>query len=530
MAKRWRALALMAACLAGPALAAKHGRGSSAAGSSDAQIQAQDYALAEQFFQRGRFYEQMSDEQFAAWVRGGNGAAAGLDTKHLDQWRGQELLAMEEYQNGVRLNPGDWRLHKRLGLLFHRNGGVLAHHEKALLHLVAYLALKPNDPPATLAMVKDFVDQDLAEFEDIHYRTIQQSLFSGMAVIVIDDHGGGYKTSGTSIWGMLQFRDESGDPVVMTEFLGLLAGLQKFKYREAEGGFSMASLIKPGIFTDANTLQLNYHDWVDGIWGQSPDSAYIADEAPTDFATAARRALEQEVLSSAEFVPAYLSIIGQTHSFIDYLNQRKLTYDARPLQMLLGEATAQLRIGLLRADLQRGDSAELDRSKVEGAFDRVKAEAARFTQLGGVSVQDLFGVRDPSKSAPDFFVAAGQMPEPDKDKAEYEALRGLMYFGAPAMFAADTHEKSSASWPSESWLTAYDLATFECYKAWMNWSSVLLDRTARLIGMGRPADLLVADYVKVGTGELSTWVRGPLPAPQRVSSLSGDRRWLVASN
>jgi hypothetical protein len=495
MAKRWMMLGLVV-LVASPLWAKR--TAAKQTEPTDARTSAQDYQLADQFFRSGLQFETMSDEEFAAWVRTSSGAGANMNVGYLDSWRDRRLHAIECYTNSIQLNPADWRPHKRLGLLYNNLGGTISVDERSMLELVAYIALKPTDlqPDGTdmAGVAKDIIDRQLRQYEDLQSTQALASVLLVHALLIDRDHG------------------------LMAKFQGLVAALQQFTAREVFGGFTSAALLKPGVFTQADSLRVAEHQCIEGVWEAMPDTANtlpVGETKDLPDEQKAVRGLQYAVLASADFVPSYLSILGQTQAFSYYLDLRHVSYDPRPLQMLTGEAAKQLRLGFLRLPAGAGAG-------------RVRDEAARYSALGGVSPLDLWSDRDFTKPLPDWFMNAGQMPEPEKDKGEFEALRSMMALGVPGGYIVDKDDPKV--WPSESGIAAADMGSFEAYKGWLMWRNIHLQWVADLLGYRSAADLLLADYSKVGAGELSTWAYGRLAPPRKMADLTGDRRWVMAQS
>jgi hypothetical protein len=278
----------------------------------------------------------------------------------------------------------------------------------------------------------------------------------------------------------------------MGQFLGFVAALQQHTPRDPFNGFTAAALMKPGVFTEAENLKLAEHQFVEGLWSMSVDTAGVPNEAKM-------HEMENGVLRSAMFVPSYLSLVAQAHEFMAYLDKQKIAYDPRPMQMLIGEAVTQMRTTFLGG----------------GGIGRVKDDTKKLGTVGGVTSNDLWATRDYTKPLPDYFAPAGTMPEPEKDKNQFNSLREILAMNVPGGYHFDTGEPKV--WPSESRIAAADIAAAEAKKAWRLWSAVYLKRIANMLGLGDAEDVFVTDFQKVGTGEISPWVNGPLPVIRRAA-------------
>ncbi len=505
-------LAALAPCAAKPQPKAK-----AAPKLTAAQQQAKDYELAEVYYKRGQEAEKMGDAQFVSWVK-------TIDSARLDMWRNRRVFAIEMYKQATRLNPAHWRAHKRLAWAFNEAGGAVPNDELCMLHMISYMALCPEDPQYPLG--KDILDRKVEHFLDK-----QSRMARGAADRIYDN---------------LIATAEKGQWVHMPEVQGLLTMLAQFSRREVMGGLTTLALLKPGIYTEAVSMGFPEHSAVEGFYHQAVDVAgnlshyyRIYEYGPFDHDRDrydVRGRMELATLQAGSFVEAYCSLIGQMTEFMNYLDKRRVNYDPRLPQMLIGESMAQLRLCFLRGPF---------------GVDRIKEEAARYTQLGGVSTHDLWSSRDYTKELPDVWLDSGTLPEPDKDEKEYKAICALVPVPIPGGYINEQPEPAAGGaggpgasggagagaqqvqrkYPSESHIVAFDIASSEARKCWEIWRGIHLGRAAALLGYGRPDDLLTADFNKVGSGELATWQKGPLaPASRVAEEPRGERSWLMATN
>ncbi|NUQ00116.1 MAG: hypothetical protein HUU35_09715, partial [Armatimonadetes bacterium] len=115
-----------------------------------------DRQRAENYYQRGAKAEALSDAAFKVWQQ--TIRVTYLDVA-VDRW----VYAVDQYSNATYYDPTHWRAHRRLGMLFAEAQGRHANDELALMHLVAYLALAPND--AGVARAKQTADARLARIQ-----------------------------------------------------------------------------------------------------------------------------------------------------------------------------------------------------------------------------------------------------------------------------------------------------------------------------------------------------------------------------
>ncbi|MBI5830786.1 MAG: hypothetical protein HZB16_00560 [Armatimonadetes bacterium] len=482
-----------------------------------AQQQARDYALAEQYFKRGLAAEEKGDVEFRTWVN-------TIDSSKLDMWRNRRNVAIENYRGALRLNPAHWGAHKRLAWAFNEAGGTVAQDELCMLHMISYMALKPDDPQYPLG--KDILDRKVQ-----HFLQAQSDLSQAAA---------------NRIYAALIATAEKGQWVHMPEVQGLLTMLAQFSRREVMGGLTTLALLKPGIYTEAVPMGFPEHQSVEGFYHQAVDvvgnlSHYyrIYEWGPFQHDLDrydVRGHMELATLLAGSFVECYCSLIGQMTEFMNYLDKRHINYDPRLPQMLVGESMAQLRLCFMRGSF---------------GVDRIKEEAARYTQLGGVSTHDLWSSRDYTKELPDVWLDSGTMPEPEKDEKEFKLISGLVPIPVVGNYVNEQPDPAAAGgggggasggggaaaqqvqrkYPSESHIVSFDIASSEARKCWQIWRNIHLGRASMLLGYGRPDDLLTANFNKVGSGELATWQMGPLaPASRVAEEPQGDRGWLVANN
>lgn len=431
-------------------------------------------AVADARFREGLQAEEMSDDAFTLFNR-------TINATNLDTWRTRRAYAMGKYHDAIVAWPVHWQSHKHLGFLLRDAGGTIEHSKLSLLHLATYLTLKPDDADGRRA--KKVMDDALRQVND-YCRSEPQSARGHM-------------------WSILANPDNAD---AIAAFQGLLVSMRQFNRREVFGGFAAAALIKPGMFSEDLTLRLPDHLGAEGLWFQSVDAAGLGEG---DITT---RELAYETLRAANFVPMYLLVMAHMHNLMDYLDTKGIPYDPRLPQMLIGESVLRLRSCLCNGF---GDVRSL------------KAEYAKYTQLGGVSAHDLFATRDSTKPVPDYLIPGGTMPEPEKDRDAYDTLRNLFPFPWPHGFIWDSGDPKT--YPSETQVALMDVVMDQAYRTWTEWSVQYLDATARRLGV-HVNDVLTGDYSKLGTGEISAWSDGPLPTIKRVAEQAGEQQnWLVAA-
>lgn len=439
------------------------------------KVAATPEAQAQNFFLAGVKAESMSDAEFSSFVR-------SINSEHLDQWSSRRIYALGQFNQAVLAYPGHWPAHKHLGFLYRDSGGTTQHERLTVLHLATYLALKPDDPDGPRA--KKVIDDALRHLVGVF----------ASEPLLARGH----------MYGILMNKVVNEETI--NSFHGLLVGMRQFSRREVFGGFAAAALIKPGVFTDDPDLKLPDNLGAEGLWQLSVDAAPLA-EPGLDSA----RDLAAELLRSTNYVPFYVTLMASMHSLMDYLDSKGIPYDPRPLQMLIGESVLQMRICLCNST---------------GDLKHLKEEYAKYTQLGGVSAQDLWSTRDTTKPLPEFLIPGGVMPEPEKDRDAYDTLRNLLPCPWGAGYIWDAGDPKV--YPSETPLALLDISMDQAYRAWNEWSVMVLDATAKKLGVD-VNDVLTTDYAKLGTGEITPWSYGPLPVMKRVAQQADDPRWLVAA-
>lgn len=453
-------------------------------------------AQAEAYFQRGWQAERMSDAAFARWVR-------TIKVGNLDEHVDRSIFALDQYSNAVRLNPAHWRAQRQLGGLYHALGGSQAHSQLAICHLVAYMALRPEDSGVPAA--KERVDTLLQRL----HRRIDYSRAADEADAI----------------------DALRDGATLEAFRGFVGAFQDMAGRRL-GRLTPVSAATPGSFAETQDLGIAFHEAMAGIWKSRLDTAGEA-------LSGDRELLENAVSRSAAYVSNYLYFIGAMHRLMQYLDARGVAYDPRLPNALIGESITQMRLLLTRRGAFKVDADTRRRTSGSSRFtlhimwiqydepdpDIVTDEYTRLAELGTLTADDLWGTRDYSRPLPEQYTEAGAIEQPGRDRQAYESVAAASSLELPGYRRRP--EEDWGIW-NEARLAGADVVAFEAYKEWVKWRNVHLWGCAAAYGLTTPDELYLRDYARVGSGEISRWEAGPMGRVDLLSAAPGERDWLYA--
>lgn len=454
-----------------------------------------DLQRAEEHFQRGLQAERLSDAAFSTWVQ-------TIRVSPLDVHVDRGVFAMEQFANAARLNPAHWRAQRHLGFAYARQGGTQAHGQLAIVHLVAYMALRPEDSLVTAA--KERVDGLLEQFS--RRQDWNRAVDEADAV------------------------DALRDPATLEAFRGFVAAALEMSSRRL-GRLTPVSAASVGSFGEIQDKGVAYHEAMTGIWRSRLDTA-------GDALAGSQKTLEDTVTRSASYVSNYLYFVGAMHRFTQYLDKRGVAYDPRLPNALIGESVAQLRQlytrrGGFRIETNRTESTvgnaryrlhSIYYAYIEPDPELIPDEYSRFAELGNLTAADLWTTRDYSRPLPEEYVEAGAVEQPGRDRQAYETVAAATSLAIPRY--QDRPEEDWGTW-NEARLAAIDTVAFEAEKEWLKWRNVHLWGCARAYGLETADELYLRDYERLGSGEITRWMDVPIGRADLISE-ADDRAWLVA--
>lgn len=460
-----------------------------------------DYARAETFYQRGRHAEQISDAEYARWIQ-------TINVGHFDTHADRAAFAIDQYMNAVRLDPAHWRAHRQLGLLLNRYRGTQANEQLAAVHMVAYLALQPED--ALADTTKDRLD----------------------SMLLGDDPGQGMfgRIDWASRIDFLEAVAVLQHPDTMEEFRAFIGGYTNMAGRQL-GRLTPVAAATSGSFADLQDEGIAHHEAMTGLYRSRLDTA--GEDLSGD-----KRTLEETVTRSAAYVSNYLYFIGSMHRFMNHLKVRGIPFDPRLPNALIGESIAQIRLLFTKnqgwhitgtiLSIEYGNYRTYSRNLRSLWMDPdpayVQDEYSRLAELGDVSTGDLWGTRDYTRPLPDEYVEAGTVEQPGRDRQAYNTVVAASNLNLPRY-----QVKEDEPGFNEAITAAADVTSHEAWKEWVKWRHIHLWKCAEAYGLDGPDQLYVRDYIRVGSGEISRWERGPMGRAEMTTGQTDDRAWLMAA-
>ncbi len=454
--------------------------------------------LAEQYYQRGMKSQALSEAAFRGWARTLSVPARDLST---DAW----LFAVDQYSNAVHYNPAHWRAHRRLGQLFAQARGTHPNDTLAVMNLVAYLALAPNDPGTPDAKIT--VDQRLATL-------VSQNEIRKLAGELSLD----------PVKARQMFAQEARDDY-------LAAAREESDLFKQQSDLAAFSSALPDMFAEqvhfnaelAKRISERSKAAAGGMGGEGampggeagvpmaggPGAEAAGEGTAEQEATATEEEVFRNVALMVAYVPDYLAMIGGMHRFMAYCDQHRVAYDPRAPEMLIGEAVIQLRRLFTRGAV--------------GQLAAVKNEYAKMAKVGSLSPQDFWSYRDYSEPMPDFLIAAGSLERPDLEEKFYGKSISTSVVRLPA-YSKDADDLDLANAIDRA-----NLSAAESLLEWMRWRDALLAGTAGAYALSTADEVFLRDWMRVGSGQVTGWVGGPLPPVRTASAPVTERSWLVAA-
>lgn len=471
---------------------------------------------AEEFYRRGNAAEAMSNAAFTCWVK-------TLRVPNFDVATNRWVFAVDQYANATRYNPAHWRAQRRLGLLLANAPGTHAYDVLAVMHLVAYMSLAPEEPQVPRA--KQLIDQRLGSLiarRELEKIRGEADLDPVRATEIIADRAKAeYLAVARRMTDYAKQQSEleafaRGVPSVFAEQVLYNHDMAK-RVLERNAASAAAAGGMGGGPGGPGGMPGGAPGGPGGMPGGAPGGpGVVGGGGGAGGGTAALTATAtvpetfRDLARTCNYVPEFLAMIGAMHRFMDYLDYYKIAYDPRPPQMLIGESVVQLR-------------RLFTRNRIAGPT-AMRGEYNAIADKGSVHTLHFWTNRDFRRPLPEYLLNPGQMPKNDLIEKQYNASMQTQVVRPPGYRKAEDETEHMARN-----IAQINLSTVGSQESWLLWRNVLLKRNPLFVGGNVADDDFLARYVGVGTGQLSTWVPGPLPKREtKTAAGTEDRRWLVS--